>query len=54
MAHLTATMKKNVRTLAQLRESGVRMNEWGFPLNYTHVGNGLYLYREWLGEEVVG
>ncbi len=53
MAHLTARMKQNLRTLAQLRASGVKMNKWNYPLNYTHVGNGLYLYKEWLGEEVV-
>jgi len=53
MANLTATMKKNLRTLAQLRAAGAKMNEWNYPLNYTHVGNGQYLYKEWLGEEVV-
>ncbi len=52
MANLTATMKKNLRTLAQLRAAGVRTNEWGYPLNYTHVGSGQYLYKEWLKEVV--
>jgi len=52
MAHLTATMKKNTRTLAQLRAIGVKMNEWNYPRNYRFVGNGRYLHNDWFPEVV--